>query len=193
MSRPMAPIDHPHNANVLMNELLAAALPVVTLDSAGTLVRVYVDDDATPEDEAAVSAVVDAHAPTPTPITHTQTEAIDAQVRTTDDQPKEVLRFACATGSLYEALLTVSGIDASSFASKVMEGRFTWKRTTGNAIMVGVTVVSDIHDTAAASWSPSALPDGSAIVFTVKGAAGRTIDWLLVGSVGVFTPSGVTP
>ena len=56
--------------------------------------------------------------------------------------------------------------------------------------MVGITVVSDIHDTAAASWVPNALPSGTDIVFTVQGAAGRTIDWLLVGRVGGYAPAG---
>jgi len=57
--------------------------------------------------------------------------------------------------------------------------------------MVGVTVVSDIHDAAAAPLAPAAAAAGNDIVFTVKGVAGRTVDWLLAGTVAVYAPTGL--
>jgi hypothetical protein len=127
----------------------------------------------------------------PPPLEYSRAVGVEARVRTTDDVALEVFRFATVQKELYQASLTISGIDAANQASKIMEGRFTWKRPGAVAVMVGITVVSDIHDTAAAAWQPNALPEGTDIVFTVKGAAGRTIDWLLVGSVGVYAPEGL--
>jgi hypothetical protein len=124
-------------------------------------------------------------------IVYDDTVAVKAQARTTDDVPLEVFRFPTVAKHRYEASLRVSGIDAGSFASKVMEGRFVWKRATTVATVTGITVVSDLHDAAAAAWAPNCLPSGTDIVFTVTGAAGRTIDWLLKGSVDVFAPDGL--
>lgn len=153
-----------------------------TFDAAGAVI------DLPPE----ARPVVDAHVAPPQLVEFTGSTAVHALVRTTDATPLEVFRFPCDQKRLYQANLTISGIDATSFACKALEGRFTWKRLTANAIMVGLTVVSDIHDTAAASWAPNALPSGTDIVFTVQGAAGRTIDWLLVGAVGVYAPAGLS-
>lgn len=116
---------------------------------------------------------------------------VSAIVRTTDAAPLEVFRFACAVRHLYHASLTISGIDATSGAAKLMEGRFVWKRLAGAAIISGLTVVSDIHDAAAASWLPNYAASGTDVVFTVQGAAGRTIDWLLQGQVGAYAPDGI--
>jgi hypothetical protein len=125
------------------------------------------------------------------PVQFDATATVKAQVRTTDDVAMEVFRFACSAKHRYEARMVISGIDAGNFASKVMEGRFVWKMATTAAAVTGITVVSDIHDTAAASWAPNCLPSGADVVFTVKGAAGRTIDWLLKGEVDVFAPEGL--
>jgi hypothetical protein len=142
----------------------------------------------TPEEEAALAAIA---ADTASRITYAETRNVHAVARTTDDVPKEVLRFACDQHRLYQASLTVSGIDDGTFASKIMEGRFTWKRVAAGAVMVGVTVVSDIHDAAAAPLAPAAAAAGNDIVFTVKGVAGRTVDWLLAGTVAVYAPTGL--
>lgn len=133
----------------------------------------------------------DADPAPPPPIQSERTLSVQAQVRTTDAVPLEVFRFPCAVKHLYQADLTISGVDATSFASKIMEGRFTWKRPGAAAVVVGLTVVSDIHDAAAASWLPNYAAQGTDVVFTVQGAAGRTIDWLLTGTVGAFAPTGI--
>lgn len=174
----------------LLAEELSAIAPegVVIID--GWLLR---DDDQWPHAELPPEAVpiVDAHDPPLALVEVSATRQVNTITRTTDAAPVEVFRFPCDQKRLYRADLLISGVDAGNFVSKIMEGRFTWKRTTGNAVVVGLTVVSDIHDAAAASWAPNYAPVGTDIVFTVQGAAGRTIDWLLVGSVDVYAPTGL--
>jgi hypothetical protein len=146
--------------------------------------------EATPEEQELIEA--DRAAAALAAVRYAGQTPVDAQVRTTDATPTEVFRFPASERHLYQASLTVSGIDAGSFVTKVMEGRFVWKRLTADAIVVGITVVSDIHNTAAAAWAPNCQPSGSDIVFTVQGASGRTVDWYLSGSVSAFAPDGLT-
>jgi hypothetical protein len=193
-----------HNLGALNDELLAipALQPtptgqdgrdeaVMSLSGNGQQIELWVPDDA-PEPD--IDAVIAAHTNPPVPpavIEYAEQRAVEAMLRTTDDQAHEVFRFPCQARSVYRANLRITGIDAQSGATKIMEGRFGWKRPTTTAVMVGVTVVSDIADAAAASWQPSAVAQGTDIVFTVKGAAGRTIDWLLVGELGRYAPEGL--
>jgi hypothetical protein len=144
--------------------------------------------DATPEEQAALDAI---RAEEAARVTYVETRRVEATVRTTGAAPLEVFRFPCDQLRLYRANLIVSGVDAGNFVSRILEGRFTWKRVTGNAVMVGVTVVSNIGDAASASWAPNAAPSGTEIVFTVAGAADRTIDWHLAGTIGVYAPGGL--
>jgi hypothetical protein len=130
--------------------------------------------------------------PDPVPLRFTGILSVDAQTRTTDDVAHEIYRVTLESARLYQGNLVVFGVDAGNFMSKSMEGRFVFKRAAGGAVVVGIAVVSDIHDSVAASWAPNCLAAGNDVVFTVKGAAGRTIDWLLVGSVGVYAPGGLS-
>lgn len=182
--------------DLLTRQLAAAAVAVPRgLGKSGTDTdgELYTWDDQNAEVDLPPGAVpvVDAHTAPPLLVEFAAETHVNSLLRTTDGTAHEILRFPCEQKRLYQASLTISGVDAGNFASKIMEGRFTWKRTTGNAIMVGLTIVSDIHDTAAAAWAPNAVPSGTEIVFTVQGAAGRTIDWLLVGVVGSYAPAGV--
>jgi hypothetical protein len=127
----------------------------------------------------------------PPPIIYSAAIAVEAALRTTDATTNEIFRFPCTAKRLYQGDLKISGIDAGNFVSKIMEGRFTWKRPSATVVMVGIVVVSDIHDAAAASWAPNAAPSGTDVVFTVTGAAGRTIDWRLTGEVFAFAPEGL--
>jgi hypothetical protein len=127
----------------------------------------------------------------PLPIVYASAPAVEARLRTTDATAHEILRYPLAARHVYQASLTISGVDAASGATKVMEGRFMFKRPSTAAVMGGVTVVSDIRDAAAAAWAPSAAAQGTDVVFSVVGAAGRTIDWLLVGTVGTYAPDGL--
>jgi hypothetical protein len=139
----------------------------------------------------AAAPVVDAHVAPPRVTEFVGQQSVDAMLRTTDGAAHEIYRFSCAQPRLYTANLTIMGVDAGNFVSKSLEGRFTWKRPSTAAVMVGIVMVSDIHDTAAAAWAPNAVPSGTDIVFTVAGAAGRTIDWVLAGVVSGFAPAGL--
>lgn len=134
--------------------------------------------------------------PLPPPqIVYAEQESVYAKVRTADDQPLVVFQFHCDTKHVYRANLRISGVDTANYVTLIMEGRFAWKRVQNNAIMVGgggIQVISDLHDVAAATWAPNCVPSGQEVVFTVKGAVGRTIDWLLVGEVGRFAPEGLS-
>lgn len=129
----------------------------------------------------------------PPPIQYSREIRVTQVVQTTDDVALEVFRFPCEQRHLYRSAMEIIGIDSGNFAQKTMDGRFVWKRIVGNAIVEGITVVSDIHGSAAATWMPNCLPDGADVVFTVKGAVGRTINWRLSGVVEVFAPEGLTP
>lgn len=181
----------------LLADELAAALVIVNglgtfTDEAGTNLHTYAPADGAVIDvPPEAGPVVDAHVAPPLLGEFADAAQVYAIARTTDDQAHEVFRFPCEERRRYTANLTISGVDAASFVSRDMEGRFVWKRITGNAIMVGITVVSTLGEAGSASWAPNALPEGTDIVFTVKGAAGRTIDWLLVGEVDVYAPGGL--
>jgi len=181
---------------LLADELDAASVPHNGLgldgtDTDGELYTYTTDVPAAPAElPAAAVPVVDAHVAPPLLIQYAGAREVHALTRTTDALDHEVFRFPCEQHRRYTANLTISGIDAGNFVSRDQEGRFVWKRVTGNAVMVGITMVSNLGEAASSSWAPNALPQGTDIVFTVRGAAGRTIDWLLVGQVSVYSPAG---
>lgn len=138
--------------------------------------------------------IADAEARAAAFVVYAGEERVNARARTTDEQPVEIYRLPLATKTVYQSTLTLIGIDASSGATKALEGRFVHKRTAANAVQVGaIVVLSDIHDAVAASWAPNALPSGADVVFTVKGAAGRTIDWQMAGAIARYAPEGEAP
>lgn len=193
-------VTKPIDLDLLSQELAAAAVTVNGLGMNQTATpgesELYTYDAAGSAAELPPAAVpvVDAHVAPPPMIDYSGSIPVAVRLRTTDDQPHEIYRLTCETRRRYRANLIIDGIDATSFDSKVMEGRFVWKRVTGNVLMVGagggIAVISDLHDAATASWLPNCLPSGTAVVFTVKGALGRTIDWKLEGAVDVFAPDG---
>jgi hypothetical protein len=189
--------DHRLDLPLLESELVTAGIAVTMLGTTGALetddYEVWTFDTAGDllDLPPAAQPVVDAHQAPPLVVEHAGVIPVDAIVRTTDASPLEVFRFPCAEQRLYEGTLVIRGIDAGTFAVKRMVGEFVWKRLAGNAIVVGITVVSDIHETAAAAWAPNCLPDGTDVVFTVAGVAGRTIDWYLSGTIGAYAPGGL--
>jgi hypothetical protein len=137
--------------------------------------------------------IADAEARAAAFVVYAGVENVNARARTTDAAPVDIYRLACNPKTVYQSTLTLIGIDAVSGATKAMEGRFVHKRANGDALQVGqITVISDIHDTAAASWAPSAVLSGTDVVFTVRGAAGRTVDWQMGGTIARYAPEGET-
>lgn len=180
----------PVDLKSLEAELSAAGISTNGLGTAGNYLFTYNGDGAPLELPPEAQPVVDAHVVPPKVVDVAVRVDVGARLRTTDAAAHEILRFPCEQKRLYQASLKISGVDAGNFVSKITEGRFTWKRNAASAVMVGVTVVSNIQDTAASAWSPQASASGNDIVFTVTGAAGRTVDWLLTGDIAVFAPSG---
>lgn len=130
--------------------------------------------------------------PPPPPIEYEQTINVKTQTRTTDDQFKEVFRLPTAVKHIYDAVLKMRAIDAVSGATKVQGAEIVFKRTPSGLIQVGTTQAGPpFQDTAASSWSIQAAPGGTDLVISVKGALGRTVDHLLVGTIDVFAPEGL--
>ena len=155
------------------------------------------DDDGAPADLPADAApVLAAHvAPAPS-FLFVASEALSVIVRTVDDTETTVALVPAAPVSIYRADLQMSAMDAGNGACKFMEGRLVWKRLTGVNVIAppgNITVVSDIHDTAAASWIMNGLPSGGSFRIFVKGVAGRTIDWALTGTIARYAPGGLEP
>lgn len=185
---------------LLQDELTAAGVPHNGLSTGGSLAsddyELFTADDEgvliEPPPEA--QPVVDAHVAPPLVIEHVETITVGEIVRTTNDAETDVFILPAAPKSIYRAELEMSAIDAASGAVKFMAGILVWKRLLGSNVIAppaNITVVSDVHDTAAASWIMNGLPSGGSFRVFVKGAAGRTIDWSLVGTVARYAPEGL--
>lgn len=127
----------------------------------------------------------------PPPVVYSGSRPMAARLRTTDATPAELFRATLAPLTAYAALLELLAVDAGNGALRRIRASIVAKRLAGGAVLVGAPVVIANHqDTAAASWSISAVVDGNSFVVTVTGAAGRNIDWLLGGTFQSFTPGG---
>jgi hypothetical protein len=179
----------------LADELTAAGVPhrhlstvdgkLVTYDDDGWIVYDW-PDEAVP--------VVDAHDAPLTFIEVAEARVIDTIARTTDATPAEIVRIATRPQSVYRVTLRVTGIDVGNGVTRDSEYRVVFKRPSANLAQVGTTaVLSNFQDTAAASWVVTPGVDGTDVVVSVRGAAGRTVDWLAVGSVDAYAPSGLPP
>lgn len=117
---------------------------------------------------------------------------INARIRTTNATPTEVWRATLAQVTLYDANLRLRAVDAGSGACRRIHAEIMAKRLGAGALLVGSPVViADQGDAATSTWLITAAVSGNDFVVTATGAAGRTIDWLLSGSVESFTPGGV--
>lgn len=127
----------------------------------------------------------------PAPLVYDDSLSIRARLRTTNATPAELYRATLAQRTGYRASLTLVAVDAGNGAVRTIEARITAKRLTGGALLVGApVVVSDQQDAGTAAWGIAASVSGNDFIVTVTGAAGRSIDWLLDGSVVSFTPGG---
>lgn len=194
-------VTKPLDLALLEQELAAASVPANGLGVSGRPPlepgdkQLYTYDAAGEIADLPPSAVpvVDAHTAPPAVVDYAEQDDIAALARTTDATPSEMFRFACLPKHIYRTNLRLSAVDAGNGACRIIEARFVWKRPAATPIIVGSTVVSSIADAGAASWTQSIAVSGTDIVFTVTGAAGRTIDWLLAGEVGAFAPEGLAP
>jgi len=127
----------------------------------------------------------------PPPVQYVDTERRTQQIRTTDAQLHELWRFPTTVKHVYRATFNLMAVDAGDGTAKDSEARIVFKRTAAALAQVGTTVVlSACQDSGASSWAIQAQPDGTDLVIGVRGAAGRTIDWQIVGDVAVYSPEG---
>lgn len=182
---------------LLGRELATADVVVTGLGLSGFLPETpteqelyQVDGDGAPlELPPAAVPVVEAHTAPPLVTEFAARVTVDAVTRTTDDVPTEVFRFPTAPKQVYRATFQMTAIDAGSGATKDSEARMTFKRMATAVSQVGTTtVISNAQDAAAASWAIQPSIQGTDLVISVRGATGRTVDWLLVGGIAVYAP-----
>jgi hypothetical protein len=130
--------------------------------------------------------------PEPPPIRKAGVVMVDQEVRTTDDVPVEAFRFTTHPKHVYRATFRMAAIDATSGTTKDSEVRMTFKATAAALSQVGATaVLYSAPDTGTGAWAVQASVQFPDLVISVKGALGRTIDWLLTGEVGSYAPEGL--
>jgi hypothetical protein len=125
-------------------------------------------------------------------IRYTAATSLGARVRTTGTVPGELYRLTLPlqTGASLDGRLLA--VDAVSGAVRKIVFTATFKRLNAGALLVGaITQLASHADTAATSWTIAVSVSGNDLVVTVTGAASRTIDWLLTGSVDFFGPGGL--
>jgi hypothetical protein len=149
-----------------------------------------IEVELTPEEEAQLAA--DHESAALAAIRYAGEQPINERVRTTDAAPLEAFRFPTDPKRVYRLTLRITGIDAGNGTTRDTEARVVFKRPAGTVSQVGATaVLSNFQDAAASTWAILPSLDGTNVVVSVQGAAGRTIDWLMVGSVGAYAPEGI--
>jgi hypothetical protein len=134
--------------------------------------------------------VVNAHTHLPT-VNYLRTDAVDRVIRTTDAAFHEIWRFATEFKHVYRAAVEMEAVDAGDGTSKASEARLVYKGLSASVVPVGTTVALwTAQDAAASTWAIQAQGQGTDLVIGVRGASGRTIDWMLSGEVRVFAPEG---
>lgn len=136
--------------------------------------------------------VVDAHVAPPLVVDHVETRPVDVVTRTTDGVFRELWRLLTKPKHTYRAALELRATDATDGTTKAQEARLVFKGGAGSPVQVGATVVLWVaQDAAATGWTVQAQVQGAELVFGVRGAAGKTIDWSVTGELVVFSPEGL--
>jgi hypothetical protein len=180
----------------LQRELDAAGVPVpnglITLANTLETVRTPDTSGAPTALPSAADPVLQAHVAPPLVIEFAGARSVDAMIRTTDDQPHQVFRFTTTPKHVYRATFRMTAIDAASGVTKDSEVRLTLKATANAILPVGtMAVLYNVQDTGAATWAIQMSIQFPDCVISVKGAAGRTVDWLMVAEIGSYSPEGL--
>lgn len=161
---------------------------LLAINDAGTIAIDVPDDVA----KSVVDEVVAAHVPQPDPIVFSDAFEVEGNVRTTNATATEVYRAPLQTNRGYAGDFLLIGVDAGNGAVKVIRASIAAKRLGAGALMVGTpTLYAQHNDTAAAAWTAGANVQGNDFVITVTGAAGRSVDWNLAGTIVQFAPAGL--
>lgn len=117
---------------------------------------------------------------------------VRVHLRTTTGTAQEVYRIVTALDHLYIADLRMVAIDAGSKDAKLAAALLFFKRTQTGLSQVGATYAPyTMQDTAASSWRIVPSPSGTDLIISVQGANGRSIDWMLTGTVENYAPAGL--
>lgn len=137
--------------------------------------------------------VVDAHVAPPQVVEHVETRVVTAVTRTTDAAFHEIWRLPTTFKHIYRAALEMRATDATDGTTKAQEARLVFKGLASSVVQVGTTsALWAAQDAAASAWAIQAQVQGIDLVFGVRGAAGKTIDWSLEGQIVIFAPEGLT-
>lgn len=136
--------------------------------------------------------VVDAHVAPPPAVLYVRTVPVNAVVRTADGAVRELFRFATSPKHVYRAALEMRATDATDGTTKGQEARLVFKGLASSVVQVGATAsLWAAQDAAATGWTIQVQAVGTELVFGVRGSAGRTVDWSLVGDLVDFAPAGL--
>lgn len=193
-------VQKPIDPRQLQDELVAAGVAIPGIGTAGRppyetgdkTVYTYDAEGAAADLPPAAIPVLDAHTAPPRVFDYVETQEVAARLTTTDATFREVYRLKTVAQTMYRATFSMSAIDAASFDAKDSQARLVFKRTATQLLQVGATIaLGTAQDAAATSWAIAAQASGTDLVIGVRGAAGRTIDWILAGDVASFAPSGL--
>lgn len=177
---------------LLTAEMNAAAIPVTALGIFADDLFTYEADGSQVDLPSEAQPVVDAHVPPPLVYDYVRTAEVSSRFITTDGAFKEIYRLTTTPRTIYRATLSMEAVDAASIDVKDSEARLVYKNTGSALVPVGATIpLGTAQDAAASAWAIAAQIQGLDLVIGVRGAAGRTIDWVLQGQVVIFAPGGV--
>lgn len=181
---------------LLADELQAAGVPFNALGTTGdgddVMLWTYDADGALTELPTEAIPVVDAHVAPPLVVEFVESRAVEAVTRTTDGAFREIWRIETSPRHSYRSALEMRATDAMDGTHKAQEARLVFKGLAGSVVQVGTTTVLwSAPDPGTTAWAIQAQAQGTALVFGVRGAAGRTIDWSLAGEVVIFAPEGL--
>lgn len=124
-------------------------------------------------------------------------EAFRKRTQSVGITPTEIYRVELLQLTGYSINVTVMGVDNGNGAIKKQTGDYTLERLNAAPILIGETLSTPHQSAAASTWKIDrsfVTENGKTYgVITVTGAAGRTIDWLVKGTMFYFTPQVVEP
>jgi len=180
----------------LQRELAAAAVPTSGLGKSGTdqdgEVYTYDAGGGIIDLPAEATPVVNAHTAPPRIVEHVETRAVEAVTSTTDGAFHELWRLPTAPKHTYRAMLELRATDRSDGTTKAQQAVLVFKGLASTVTQVGsTTVLWSAQDAAATGWAIQVQTQSTELVFGVRGAAGKTVDWSISGDLVVFSPEGL--
>ena len=128
--------------------------------------------------------------PPPPPLRYEATTQVNATLRTTNDTPTEIYRYACGQNRTYTGALIFQAVNPTNWATRSNGMRYAFKRVTAGAVLIGEAPVFAIDESGSASWNVEAIVSGNDFIVRVIGGRTNTVDWLVTGDIQVYVPAG---